>query len=144
MSLLNKNRNVLLILRRKRSFERHFSSKTANDNNSRATSILILVTSRKTPTRLFLNLKNFNSTSTGSGAAGSRSPSYLKTSLKYLISIGLGTSVGLVTGYYLMLDQFRFVDDHNQAIRSFLNHDFQPTKFVSINNNKKKLFVIII
>lgn len=57
--------------------------------------------------------------------------------LKYSLAIALGTTAGLLTGYYLMLDQFKLVyDDPNQASRTFLpDGQYQATRFVCYYNS---------
>ena len=51
--------------------------------------------------------------------------------LKYAVSIGLGATAGLATGYWLMLDQYR-AEDENEQTRT---EDFQATRFVTIYHN---------
>lgn len=88
-------------------------------------------------------VKNNYSTSTSNNTAGSSGSSssnanngpssgYIRNTLKYSIAVALGTSAGLFTGYYLMLDQYKVVyDDRNQASRHFLPDEFHSTRNVN-------------
>lgn len=76
-------------------------------------------------------IRNYSSNNPGSSVASSTSGSLVGKALKYSLAVGLGTSAGLFTGYYLMLDQYKLVyHDRNQASRSFLPEDFHPTRSV--------------
>lgn len=91
-----------------------------------------LLNSRCTPQAKLPKIRNYSSNNNpSSSVASSTNGSLVGKALKYSLAVGLGTSAGLFTGYYLMLDQYKLVyHDRNQASRSFLPEDFHPTRSV--------------
>lgn len=70
---------------------------------------------------------------TAYSSTNASSPGIVRSALKYSLAAILGTSAGVLTGYYLMLDQYKLMnDDRNQMSRSFLPEEFQSTRFVCV------------
>lgn len=62
-----------------------------------------------------------------------QSSSLLTTSLKYVLTITLGASAGLLTGYLLILNSSKQNKDENDEINPVeLTTEFQPTKYVKL------------
>lgn len=70
--------------------------------------------------------KRFQSTENSGKSGESTKNEFFSNFLKYLISIGFGGTVGLVTGYFLMRDQFKN-ENQNEETRYV---DYQATKYI--------------
>lgn len=109
-------------------------SRTKNENLIRATAPASrsLNLPRMVKTNYSTETSNNTTGSSGSSSSSGSGSGYIRNTLKYSIAVALGTSAGLFTGYYLMLDQYKVVyDDRNQASRHFLPDEFHSTRNVN-------------
>lgn len=134
----NSSKSFLIVLNKLSNSSSHRNLFDCCTNSKKSSLFLINTNSKRV-----LNIRRLKSTDIssnpvqGSSGGNPQKSSFLKNGLKYFITIGLGTSAGLLTGYYLMLDQFKPFDNQNEAVRSFLPNDFNPTKLVHKNTSKQ-------
>ena len=72
------------------------------------------------------NAKN----SSNKNSTDDRKSGFFGNGFKYLTAVTLGTTTGLVTGYWLMRDQYKIENENEQTRQT----GFQATRFVSYNN----------
>jgi hypothetical protein len=113
--LITKSKQIVLLFNNE---TRSFSTRAAFGNSKHLNSI------KSNSTARFQSTQSGGSSSQNAGD-GKKRP--LSNFLKYAISIGLGTTAGLATGYWLMLDQYK-AEDANEQTRAA---DFQATRFVN-------------
>lgn len=99
---------------------RNYTTTSVNPNTSSTTN------SNSVPPKPKPGTSSSSSSSSGGG-------SFVRNALKYSLAVALGTSAGLFTGYYLMIDQYKLVyHDRNQASRTLLPEEFRATRTVRI------------